>query len=53
LNLFLQAKYPKNGSILCFHGQPSPEQAAAGFKGKHLNTWVRPSKWVKLLWEKI
>ena len=53
LNLFLPAKYPKKGSILCFHGQPSPEQAAAGFKGKHLNTWVRPSKWVKELWEKF
>lgn len=53
LNFFLSAKYPKKGSILCFHGQPSPEQAAAGFKGRHLNTWVRPTLWVKQLWDKF
>jgi hypothetical protein len=53
LNLLMQAKYPKKGSILCFHGQPTPERAAVGYRGKHLNTWVRPCSWVKELWERM
>jgi hypothetical protein len=50
-NLFFPAKCPEKGSILCFHGNPSPAQAISGYRGRHLNTWVRPCLWVKKLWE--
>ena len=52
LNHFLLPRKPEGASILCFHGHPSPEEAIAGFKGEHLNTWTRPCPWVKELWEK-
>ena len=52
-NLFLAASEPRRGSILCFHGQPTPDQAAEGYRGRHLNTWVRPCTWVKRLWEEV
>lgn len=51
LNLFMDSKRPKGGSILCFHGSPTPQQAIDGYRGRHLNTWVRPCAWVKRLWE--
>ena len=50
LNHFLVPRFKKGTHILCFHGSPSPQQAIAGFKGKHLNTWTRPCKWVADLW---
>ena len=50
LNLFLDSKKPKGASILCFHGAPSPHEAIAGYRGKHLNTWVKPCAWVRDLW---
>ena len=53
LNLFLGAKKPSGASILCFHGAPSPHEAIAGYRGKHLNTWVKPCAWVKALWEAV
>lgn len=53
LNLFLDSKKPSGASILCFHGAPSPHQAIAGYRGKHLNTWVKPCAWVKELWEAV
>ena len=52
LNHFLTPRFNPDTSILCFHGQPSPEQAIAGYKGKHLNTWTKPCPWVKDLWER-
>ena len=51
LNLFLGAKKPSGASILCFHGAPNPPEAIAGYRGRHLNTWVKPCAWVKELWE--
>ena len=53
LNLILPARYPRKGSILCFHGLPTPQQAIDGFRGRHLNTWTRPCSWIKRLWERI
>ena len=52
LNHFLTPRFNPDTGILCFHGKPSPEQAIAGFRGRHLNTWTRPCPWVKELWEK-
>lgn len=51
-NLVMQPKRVKDASILCFHGRPSPEDAIAGYRGKHLNTWVLSSPWMGELWEK-
>lgn len=51
LNHFLTPKLKKETRILCFHGHPNPDEAIAGYKGKHLNTWVKPCAWVKELWE--
>ena len=52
LNHFLVPRFKPDTGILCFHGKPSPEQAIAGFRGKHLNTWTKPCPWVKELWER-
>lgn len=51
LNHFLMPRRNQTASILCFHGCPNPNQAIEGYKGKHLNTWVLPTAWVKDLWE--
>lgn len=51
LNLFMTPVPPKRAKILCFHGRPNPPDAIFGYKGKHLNTWVKPCKWVRDLWE--
>ena len=51
LNHFLAPRLPADTGILCFHGNPDPEQAIAGYRGRHLNTWTRPCPWVKELWE--
>ena len=51
LNHFLTPRLPKKASILCFHGKPDPLDAINGYRGKHLNTWVKPTPWVKKLWE--
>ena len=52
LNHFLVPRLKPDTRILCFHGKPNPDQAIAGYRGKHLNTWTRPCAWVKDLWEK-
>lgn len=52
LNHFLTPRLPADTRILCFHGNPSPMEAIAGYRGRHLNTWTRPAKWVRDLWEK-
>lgn len=51
LNHFFAPKLKKDTRILCFHGHPNPDEAIVGYKGKHLNTWVKPCLWVKELWE--
>ena len=52
LNHFLVPRFNPDTGILCFHGHPAPDEAIAGYRGRHLNTWVRPCPWVKELWEK-
>ena len=51
LNHFLVPRLRKGTRILCFHGKPDPTDAINGYRGKHLNTWVKPCPWVKELWE--
>ncbi|MBQ2631538.1 MAG: hypothetical protein IJG13_17815 [Kiritimatiellae bacterium] len=53
LNHFLAPRRPADMRILCFHGDPSPEQAIAGYRGRHLNTWTLPAPWVKELMERV
>jgi hypothetical protein len=50
LNLFLEPKPPKNAKILCFHGRPAPSDAEGGYRGRHLNTWMKPCPWVIEKW---
>ena len=50
LNHFLAPRFDPDTSILCFHGHPSPEEAIAGYRGRHLNTWTKPCPWVEELW---
>ena len=52
LNHILMPRLKKDTRILCFHGSPTPMEAIAGYRGRHLNTWTRPAPWVKELWEK-
>ena len=52
LNHFLAPRFDPDTRILCFHGDPSPEEAIAGYRGRHLNTWTRPAPWVKDLMER-
>lgn len=52
LNHFLAPRFNPDTSILCFHGHPSPEEAIAGYRGRHLNTWTKPCPWVGELWER-
>lgn len=57
LNLFLPPKEPRGASILCFHGDPSPAEAEAGFtahKGRRVPPHQRtlPAPWVGELWRK-
>lgn len=52
LNHFLTPRLNPDTGILCFHGKPSPEQAAVGYRGRHLNTWTRPCPWIRNLWER-
>ena len=52
LNHFLMPRLKAGTHILCFHGHPWPEEAIAGYRGKHINTWAKPCPWVRELWEK-
>ncbi len=51
LNYLFAPKPPKNARILCFHGRPNPPDAIAGYKGRHLNTFVKPCPWVEEIWK--
>ena len=50
-NLWLTPRPPKRAKILCFHGHPNPPEAITGYRGRHFNTWVKPSAWVDALWK--
>ena len=55
LNLLLPPK-PVPARILCFHGEPNPDQALAGFSRKRSGSLVglhlrcRPAKWISEFW---
>ncbi len=51
LNFFLKPKFKPGTRILCFHGNPNPEEAVVGFKGRHANHFTRPAPWVKDMWD--
>ena len=55
-NLFRPPAKPSGGSILCFHGDPSPVEAIEGFRmhrGRKVKLHQRtlPAPWIKELWE--
>lgn len=50
LNLCIMPRPPRNAKILCFHGRPNPPDAIKGYKGRHLNAWVKPCPWVDEMW---
>ncbi|MEG2465297.1 MAG: hypothetical protein RSB14_04670 [Kiritimatiellia bacterium] len=45
LNLLMAPKRPET-RVLVFHGNPDPDKAVAGFKGKRLHQNVRPCPWI-------
>lgn len=56
LNLVLPPKPPRGASILCFHGDPSPQEAIDGFsrhRGRPvpLHSRTVPAPWIRELWE--
>ncbi len=51
LNYFMEPKFPENAKIIIFHGRPTPEQACEGFFGKMGLRYVKPTGWVKKIWE--
>ncbi len=51
LNLIQAPKKP-NTKVLVFHGNPDPDQAIAGFKGKKLHHRLLPAPWIRDDWHK-
>lgn len=49
LNLFRAPAEPKT-KILVFHGNPDPDQAIAGFKGRKLHHETLPCPWITKYW---
>lgn len=49
LNLFMMPQPPKT-KILVFHGNPDPDEAIAGFKGRKLHHKTLPCPWIKDYW---
>ncbi|MBO7181204.1 MAG: hypothetical protein J6V91_00270 [Kiritimatiellae bacterium] len=48
-NFLITPPKPKT-CVLVFHGNPDPDAAVAGFKGKKLHHSVRPCKWILEDW---
>lgn len=48
-NLLHPPKEPKT-KILVFHGNPDPDQAIAGFKGKKMHHFTLPAPWIEKYW---
>lgn len=51
LNFLLPPRFVPDTRILCFHGRPDPDEAIAGYHGRHPNETTLPAPWVKDLWE--
>ena len=52
LNYLVEARCPPDARIVVFHGRPDPDEAAYGFRGKKIHHYVKPTTWVRELWEK-
>jgi hypothetical protein len=52
LNYLIEARLPRDARIVVFHGKPDPDEAAYGYRGKKIHHYVRPTRWVRELWEK-
>ena len=50
VNTWKAPERPKDGKIVIFHGNPTPDQALVGRFDGPLRT-VRPTLWVKDTWE--
>lgn len=50
LNFVLTPSIPPGARIIAFHGRPNPDEALAGFKGKKLHHYVRPTRWIGEYW---
>ncbi len=51
LNYIMEARKPPEARIVVFHGRPDPDEAAYGYRGKKIHHYVRPTSWVRKLWE--
>lgn len=49
LNFFAEPRLPPDARVLCFHGQPSMEEAIAGYRGEWKH-WTRPAPWLADFW---
>lgn len=52
LNYLIEARKPIDARIVVFHGRPDPDEAAYGYRGKKIHHYVRPTHWVRDLWER-
>jgi hypothetical protein len=52
LNYILKPSLPSGCRILAFHGKPDPDEALAGYSGKHLHHYCRPATWLSTYWDK-
>ena len=51
LNLISAPEKPEGAKFLVFHGQPDPDDAVKGYKGKKLHHRVKPAPWVEDYWK--
>lgn len=51
LNLMIPPQEPKT-RILVFHGNPDPDQAVAGFRGRKPHHYTLPAPWILEHWKK-
>ena len=52
LNYLVEARQPIDARIVVFHGRPDPDEAAYGYRGEKIHHYVRPTRWVRDLWER-
>jgi hypothetical protein len=51
LNYLLEARLKPGARIVVFHGRPDPDEAAYGYRDHKPHHYVRPTRWVRELWE--
>ncbi len=50
-NYLIEARRPRDARIVVFHGRPDPDEAAYGYQDHKIHHYVRPTRWVRELWE--